>query len=34
MQLRWGKPYKDRRDWKAYNEELVIRGTFLFDLDF
>ena len=23
---RCGKPYKDRRDWKEYNEELVIRG--------
>ena len=31
---RWGKPYRDRRDWKEYNEELVIRGTFFFDLDF
>ncbi|MEM4091992.1 MAG: IS5/IS1182 family transposase, partial [Conexivisphaerales archaeon] len=34
LQSRWGKPYKGRRDWKACNEELVIRGTFLFDLDF
>ncbi len=31
---RWGKPYRDDRDWKEYNEELVIRGMFLFDLDF
>ena len=31
---RWGKPYKDKRNWKEYNEELVIRGTFFFDLDF
>ena len=31
---RWGKPYKDKRNWKEYNEELVIRGKFLFDLDF
>ena len=31
---RWGKPYKDRRDWKEYNEELVIRGKMIFDLDF
>ena len=31
---RWGKPYKDRRDWKEYNEELVIRGRMIFDLDF
>ena len=31
---RWGKPYKDKRNWKEYNEELVIRGKMLFDLDF
>lgn len=31
---RWGKPYKDERNWVEYNEELVIRGTFFFDLDF
>ncbi|MCL5791017.1 MAG: IS5 family transposase [Candidatus Thermoplasmatota archaeon] len=31
---RWGKQYKDRRDWKEYNEELVIRGRMIFDLDF
>lgn len=31
---RWGKPYKDRRNWKEYNEELVIRGRMIFDLDF
>ena len=30
----WGKPYKDGRNWAEYNEELVIRGTFLFDIDF
>jgi len=34
MTKRWGKPYKDNRDWKKYNEELVIRGKFLFDLNF
>ena len=22
---RWGKEFKDRRDWGQYNEELVIR---------
>ncbi len=32
--VRWGKPLKDRRNWKEYNEELVIRGKMLFDLDF
>ncbi len=31
---RWGKNHKDGRNWPAYNEELVIRGTFLFDVDF
>ena len=31
---RWGKPYEDRRDWIEYNEELVIRGKMIFDLDF
>ena len=31
---RWEKPYKDKRNWKEYNEELVIRGKFFFDLDF
>ena len=31
---RWGNPHKDERNWVEYNEELVIRGTFFFDLDF
>lgn len=31
---RWGKEFKDKRDWKIYNEELVIRGEFFFDFDF
>ena len=31
---RWGKPYKDKRNWKEYNEELVIRGKMIFDIDF
>jgi len=30
---RWGKKYKDRRDWKSYSEELVVRGEFLLELD-
>jgi len=30
---RWGKKYKDNRDWKAYSEELVVRGEFLLELD-
>lgn len=30
---RWGKKYKDKRDWKAYSEELVVRGEFFLELD-
>ena len=30
---RWGKKFVDRRNWKEYNEELVIRGEFLLDVD-
>jgi len=29
---RWGKPFKDRRNWVPYNEELVARGEFLLEL--
>ena len=32
--VRWGKEFKDRRDWRQYNEELVIRGEFYLDLGF
>ena len=31
---RWGKKYKDNRNWKVENEKYVVRGEFLFDLDF
>ena len=31
---RWGKEFKDRRDWGKYNEELVIREYFYLDLSF
>ena len=31
---RWGEYHKDSRDWKRYNDELVVRGEFLLDLDF
>ena len=31
---RWGDSYFDRRDWSAYNEQLVKRGEFFIDLDF
>ena len=30
---RWGKNKKYKRDWKAYNEELVRRGTFYLDFE-
>ena len=31
---RWGSKFVDKRDWKKYNEELVIRGEFYLDLTF
>lgn len=31
---RWGKKYKDKRNWKVENEKYVVRGEFLFDLEF
>ena len=31
---RWGKRFKDERNWKIYHEELIIRGEFFFDFDF
>src|SRR3989338_7664300 len=30
---RWGPAFIDKRDWPGYNEELVVRGEFLLDLD-
>ena len=30
---RWGKKFKDKRNWVKYNEELVVRGEFLIGLD-
>ncbi len=30
---RWAKKFVDKRDWKPYNEELVVRGEFLLSLD-
>jgi len=32
MSKRWGRPHPDRRDWPAYNEQLVVRGEFFLDL--
>ena len=31
---RWGKKYKDNRNWIEYNEQLVVRGEFYLDFDF
>ncbi len=31
---RWGKPYKDQRNWPGYNEQLVVRGECYPDLGF
>ena len=31
---RWGKKFEDKRNWKVYHEELIIRGEFFFDFDF
>ena len=31
---RWGSKFVDKRDWKRYNEQLVIRGEFYLDLSF
>ena len=33
MGKRWGKPFKDSRNWPEYNEELVARGEFLLDFE-
>ena len=30
---RWGPKFVDKRDWPAYNEQLVKRGEFLLDMD-
>jgi hypothetical protein len=31
---RWGKRFEDKRNWKIYHEELIIRGEFFFDFEF
>jgi len=33
-QNRWGNQFKDKRNWKIYHEELIIRGEFFFDFNF
>jgi len=30
---RWGNRFIDKRNWKSYNEELVVRGEFLLPID-
>jgi hypothetical protein len=30
---RWGKKFKDNRNWPEYNEELVVRGEFYLDFE-
>jgi hypothetical protein len=30
---RWGKKFNDKRDWKAVNEGLVVRGEFLLEIE-
>jgi len=31
---RWGKKFEGKRDWEAENEKYVVRGEFLFDINF
>ena len=33
MNKRWGRKFKDHRNWKVYNEQLVKRGEYLIDLE-
>ncbi len=34
LQKRWGRKFKDNRNWRSYNEQLVKRGEYLLALDF
>lgn len=34
LQKRWGRKFKDNRDWHTYNEQLVKRGEYFLALDF
>lgn len=34
LHKRWGKKFIDKRDWPAYNEQLVKQGEYLLALDF
>ena len=31
---RWGKKFKDKRDWATYNAKLIKRGEWFFDFSF
>lgn len=31
---RWGKEFKDKRDWEGYNSKLIKRGEWFFDFSF
>jgi hypothetical protein len=33
LRKRWGQRFVDKRNWQEYNEQLVVRGEFLLDLD-
>jgi hypothetical protein len=30
---RWGNKFVDKRNWKSYNEELVVRSEFLLPIN-
>jgi len=34
LKKRWGRKFEDKRDWKPYNEQLVMRGEILLAFDF
>ena len=34
LKKRWGRKFKDLREWSSYNEQLVKRGEFLLDFGF
>ena len=31
---KWGKKFKDKRNWKVYHEELITRGESFIDLNY
>ena len=34
LHKRWGRKFKDKREWREYNEHLVKRGEYLLAVDF